>query len=59
MQISAEQVPSLHRVAPSYLKLVASSSFWLFMLIPALMFFVLLVIILLCSVLIEWAKNTN
>ena len=27
MQISAEQVPSLHRVAPSYLKLVTSSNF--------------------------------
>ena len=27
MQTSAEQVPSLHRVAPRYLKLVTSSSF--------------------------------
>ena len=27
MQISAEQVPSLHRVAPRYLKLVTSSNF--------------------------------
>ena len=32
MQTSAEQVPSLHRVAPKYLKLVTSSNFWLFML---------------------------
>ena len=29
MPTSAEQVPSLHRVAPGYLKLVASSNFWL------------------------------
>ena len=28
MRISAEQVPSLHRVAPRYLKLVTSSNFW-------------------------------
>ena len=47
MQTSAEQVPSLHRVAPTYLKLVTSSNFWLFMLTSALMLFVLLVIILL------------
>ena len=38
----AEQVPSLHRVAPSYLKLVTSSNFWPFMLISVLMLFVLL-----------------
>ena len=50
MRTSAEQVPSLHRVAPRYLKLVASY-FWLLMLIPALMLFVLLVMILLFSVL--------
>ena len=31
MQIFAEQVPSLHRVAPRYLKLVTSSNFWPFM----------------------------
>ena len=51
MRISAEQVPSLHRVAPSYLKLVTSSNIWPFTLISALMLFVLLVIILLFSVL--------
>ena len=39
---SAEQVPSLHRVAFRYLKLVTSSTFWPFMLISALMLFVLL-----------------
>ena len=50
MRISAEQVPSLHRVALRYLKLVTSSNFWLFMLISALMLFVLLVMILLFSV---------
>ena len=50
MWTSAEQVPSLHKVAPRYLKLVTSSSFWLFMLISALMLFVLLVMILLFSV---------
>ena len=48
---SAEQVPSLQRVAPRYLKLVTSSNFWPFMLISALMLFVLLVVILLFSVL--------
>ena len=54
MQISPEQVPSLHRVAPRYLKLVTASNFWLFMLIiSALMLFVLLVMILLFSVLIS------
>ena len=47
MQISAEQVPSLHRVAPRYLKLVTSNNFWPCMLISALMLFVLLVMILL------------
>ena len=50
MRTSAEQVPSLRWVAPRYLKLVASY-FWLLMLIPALMLFVLLVMILLFSVL--------
>ena len=48
---SAEQVPSLHRVVPRYLKLVTSSNFWPFMLIPALMLFMLLVLILLFPVL--------
>ena len=42
MQSSAEQVPSLHRVDPRYLKLVTSSNFWALMLISALMLFVLL-----------------
>ena len=42
MQTSAEQVPSLHRVAPRYLKLVTSCSFWPFMLISALMLCMLL-----------------
>ena len=51
MQISTEQVPFLHRVAPRYLKLVTSSNFWPFMLIFALMLFMLLVMILLFSVL--------
>ena len=50
MQTSAEQVPSLHRVAPRYLKLVTSSNFWPFMLICTDIV-VLLVIILLFSML--------
>ena len=55
MQTSAEQVPSLHRVAPGYLELVTSSNFGLFMLMSALMLFALLVIILLLSVLTSYA----
>ena len=51
IRTSAEQVPSLHRVTPRYLKLVTSSNFWQFMLISALILFVLLVMILLFSVL--------
>ena len=51
MWICAEQVPSLLRYAPRYLKFVTSSNFWLLMLISALMLFVLLVMILLFSVL--------
>ena len=51
MRISAEQVPSLYRVAPRYLKLLISSNFWPFILIYALMLFVLLVMILLLSTL--------
>ena len=47
MRIFAEQVPSLRWVAPSDLKLVTSNNFWPFMLISALMLFVLLVMILL------------
>ena len=47
MPTSAQQVPSLHRVAPTYLKLVISSKFWPFMLISALMLFVVSVMILL------------
>ena len=53
MRISAEQVPSLHRVSSRYLKLVTSFDFWPFMQIPALTLFVLLVTILLFSVLIS------
>ena len=51
MRTSAEQVPSLHRIAPRYLKLVTSSNFWPFMLISALILFVLLLMTLLFSVL--------
>ena len=51
MQTSAEQVPSLHRLAPRYLKLVTSSNFWPFMLICTRMLFMLLVMILLFFVL--------
>ena len=47
----AEQVPSLYRVAPRYLKLVTCFSFWPCMLISAVMLFMLLVLILLFSVL--------
>ena len=50
MRTSAEQVSSLHRVAPRYLKLVTSSYFRPFMLISALMLFVLLVVIFSCFV---------
>ena len=46
IQTSDEQVQSLHRVAPRCLKLDTSSNFWPFMLISALMLFVLLVMIL-------------
>ena len=46
MQISAEQVPSLHRVAPRYLELVTSSNFWPFVLISALMFVLFIMILL-------------
>ena len=41
MWISAEQVPTLHEVAPRYLKLVTSYNFWPFLLISALILFVL------------------
>ena len=51
IQTSVEQVPSLHRVAPRYLKLVTSSNFWPFLLISDLMLFILLAMILLFSVL--------
>ena len=50
-RISADQLLSLHGVAPRYWKLVTSSNIWPFMLIAALMLFVLLVMILLFSVL--------
>ena len=39
MRTSAEQVPSLQRVAPGYLSLVISSNIWPFMLISTLMLF--------------------
>ena len=45
MRISAEQLPSLHRVAPGCLKRVTSSYFWGFMLIFVLTLFALLVMI--------------
>ena len=43
VRISAEQVPSLHMVAPRNLKVVKSSNFWPFMLISALMLFLSLI----------------
>ena len=43
MLIYAEQVPSLHRVAPRYLKQVTSSNFWLFTLMSALIFMLLVI----------------
>ena len=51
MRISAEEVSSLYRVAPRYVKLVTSSNVWPLILIYALTSFVLLAIILLFSVL--------
>ena len=48
MWISAEQVPSSHRVVPTYLKLVSSSNFRLFVLTSALVWFLLFVISFLC-----------
>ena len=51
MWISAQHVPSLHRVESRYLKLITSSSCRPFMLISALMLFMLWVMILLFSVL--------
>ena len=45
MRTSAEHVPSLHRVAPRYLKLVTSSTVRPFMPISALVLLVLLVMI--------------
>ena len=50
MRTSAEQLPSLHRAAPRYFKLVTFSNFGPFMLISALMLFVLLVVIFSCFV---------
>ena len=47
MWTSAKQVPTLHRFAPRYLKLVTTSKLWLLMLISALVLFALLVMILL------------
>ena len=51
MQVSAEQVPFLHTVALSYLKLITSSNFWPFLLISPLISFELLVLFLFLSVL--------
>ena len=48
---SAEQVPTLHRVAPKHLELVTSFNFWPFMLISALILSVLFFVMLLFSVL--------
>ena len=45
MRTSAKQVPSVHRVIPRYLKPVTSSNFWPFILISALILFMLLVTI--------------
>ena len=50
---TAKQVPPLHGVASRYSKQVTSSNFWPFMLISALVLFVLLVMILLYSGLIS------
>ena len=51
MRASAEQTPSLHRIAPMYLKLVTSSSFWWLMFIFALLLFLLFFMTLLFAVL--------
>ena len=59
MRTFAKQVPSLHRVAPRYLKLINSSIFWSFMLIPVLMSFVLLAITLLFSMLTSIPDATD
>ena len=56
MWISVEWVPALHRVASRDLKQVTFSNFWPFMLIPALMLFVLLIMILIFCV---CANNCN
>ena len=46
MQISAGQVPSLHRVARRYLKLFSLFHFWPFVLMSALMFMLLVMSLL-------------
>ena len=51
MRTSAEQVPSLHRFAPRYLKVVTFFNFRPVVVTSAMMFFVLLVMILLFSML--------
>ena len=51
MRSSAEQVPSLHRIAPRQLKLVTFSNYWPFILTSARMLLVPLVMILLIFVL--------
>ena len=45
IRTSVEQMASLHRVAPRYLKLVTSSNFWPFMLISVLMYMLLVMIL--------------
>ena len=59
MRISAEQVPSLHRVAPRCLKLVTSCSFWPFMLILALTLVVLMVFSVLTFIPYALALSTS
>ena len=49
MRIPVEKVPSFHRVAPTYLKLVTSSKLWSFMLMFQLILCMLLAMILLFS----------
>ena len=50
-QVSAKQVPHLHRVVPKHLKLITFSNIWPFMQISAMTLFLLLVMILFFSVL--------
>ena len=69
MRTSAEQVPSLHRVAHRYLKLVTSSNFWPSVLMSALSFVLLVMIFsipyavalsaLMQSSVVNWAQSTT